>query len=44
MAIYWNQAEEFRGWSSSGGRAAFAAFVVVQAKGVGYRPHGYSAF
>ncbi len=36
MAIYWDQAEEFRSWGNYGGRTAFAAFVVVQAKQIGY--------
>ena len=40
MAIYWDQAQEFRSWSNFGGRTAFAAFVVVQAKGVGYPDMG----
>lgn len=36
MAIYWDQPEEFRGWSYFGGGAAFAAFLVAQANEVGY--------
>ena len=40
MGIYWDRAEEFRSWSSFGGRMAFAAFVVSQAKEVGYPDMG----
>jgi len=40
MAIYWGQPEEFRGWSSWGGRTAMAAFVVSQASEIGYPDMG----
>jgi hypothetical protein len=36
MAVYWNQADGFRGWSNYGGRSAFAAHLVVQAEEIGY--------
>lgn len=36
MAIYWDDAREFRSWRSYGGRTAMAARVVSQAGQIGY--------